>query len=181
MASGDGSVRTGKYISDNFVPRDDNSVTVWIALDNADEASGVVEYARGSHQWERARTKASFHDGAGVDPVTRAAAAAGVELVVDRHEVPACSAVFHHQDVWHGSAANASPDRPRRALGLHYIRDDVKFRRDPDYIYGRYDLGDGVVHDAFFPRVYPASPAVARRLGVTVDRRRSSSDAAPSS
>ena len=79
--------------------------------------------------------------------------------------------------------ANQSPDRPRRALGLHYIRDDVRFRRDPDpdYIYGRYDLGDGVVHDAFFPRVYPASPMRARRLGVTVDRRRSSSDAAPSS
>ena len=167
----------GKYISDNFVPRDDNSVTVWIALDNADEATGVVEYARSSHKWPRATSKASFHDGAGVDPVARAAAAAGVEVVVDRHEVSACSAVFHHQDVWHGSDANRSPDRPRRALGLHYIRDDVKFRRDPDYIYGRYDLGDGVVHDAFFPRVYPASPAVARRLGVTVDRRRSSRDA----
>ena len=170
----------GKYISDNFTPRDDNSVTVWIALDAADETTGVVEYARGSHKWERASTKASFHDGAGADPVARAAAAAGVEVVVDRHEVPSCSAVFHHQDVWHGSAANVSPDRPRRALGLHYIRDDVKFRRDPDYIYGRYDLGDGVVHDAFFPRVYPASPMRARRLGVTVDRRRSSSDAAPS-
>ena len=44
----------GKYISDNFVPRDDNSVTVWIAFDDADEATGVVEYARGSHRWPRA-------------------------------------------------------------------------------------------------------------------------------
>ena len=88
-----------------------------------------------------------------------------------------CMHAANHHDVWLGSAANRSPDRPRRALGLHYIRDDVKFRRDPDYIYGRYDLGDGVVHDAFFPRVYPASPMRARRLGVTVDRRRSSSDA----
>ena len=35
----------GFYISDNFVPRDDNSVTVWIALDDADETSGVVSYA----------------------------------------------------------------------------------------------------------------------------------------
>ena len=177
-ASGVSYHTDGKYISDNFIPRDDNSVTVWIALDDADEATGVVEYARGSHRWPRGdNAAASFHDGAGADPVTRAAAAAGVELTVDRHEVPACSAVFHHQDVWHGSAANRSPDRPRRALGLHYIRDDVKFRRDPDYIYGRYDLGDGVVHDAFFPRVYPASPVRARRLGVTVDRRRSSRDA----
>ena len=52
-----GSYHTdGKYISDNFVPRDDNSVTVWIALDAADEATGVVEYARGSHRWPRAAT-----------------------------------------------------------------------------------------------------------------------------
>jgi len=42
---------------------------------------------------------------------------------------------------------------------LHYVRDDVAFREAPDYIYGRYDLGDGVVHDRFFPRVYSAAGA----------------------
>ena len=31
------------YISDQFTPRDDNSVTVWIALDDADESTGTVE------------------------------------------------------------------------------------------------------------------------------------------
>ena len=38
--------------------------------------------------------------------MTRVAAAAGVEFVVDRHEVSALPAVFHHQDVWHGADAN---------------------------------------------------------------------------
>ena len=162
-ASGVSYHTDGKYISDNFIPRDDNSVTVWIALDDADEASGVVEYARGSHRWPHADSKASFHDGAGADPVTRAAAAAGVELVVDRHAVPACSAVFHHQDVWHGSEVNRSATLHRRALGVHLLRADCAFRAapPPDYIYGRYYRGVREPDDHFFPVVYrPGSEEV---------------------
>ena len=167
--------RDAPYISANFVPEERNSVTVWIALDDADEATGVVEYAPGSHAWADAGAAgvaaASFHDGRGQSPMRAAARAAGVDEAVEvrRCVVPAGSAVFHHQDVWHGSGENGTPDRPRRALGLHYVRDDVTFRPKPDYIYGRYDLGDGVVHDAFFPRVWSAAGAerraADRRLG----------------
>ena len=167
--------RDAPYISANFVPEERNSVTVWIALDDADEATGVVEYAPGSHAWADAGAAgvaaASFHDGRGQSPMRAAARAAGVDEAVEvrRCVVPAGSAVFHHQDVWHGSGENGTPDRPRRALGLHYVRDDVRFRPKPDYIYGRYDLGDGVVHDAFFPRVWSAAGAerraADRRLG----------------
>ena len=52
----------------------------------------------------------------------------------------------------------APPDRPRRAPWPHYIRDDVKFRRDPDYyIYGRYDLGGAVrqLDEAQLRLLYP--------------------------
>lgn len=38
------------YISDQFVPSTENSVTVWIALDDADAENGVVEYVCGSHK-----------------------------------------------------------------------------------------------------------------------------------
>ena len=31
-----------RYISQNFVPVEENSVTVWIALDDADAETGVV-------------------------------------------------------------------------------------------------------------------------------------------
>ena len=31
-----------RYISENFRPLENNSVTVWIALDDADEETGVV-------------------------------------------------------------------------------------------------------------------------------------------
>lgn len=39
----------GAYISDQFVPRENNSVTVWIALDDVTEDMGCLEYAVGSH------------------------------------------------------------------------------------------------------------------------------------
>ncbi|KAL9189074.1 hypothetical protein ACHAXT_011564, partial [Thalassiosira profunda] len=39
------------YISAQFEPYENNSVTLWMALDDADEGTGCVEYAAGSHQW----------------------------------------------------------------------------------------------------------------------------------
>ena len=42
----------GTYISDNFVPRENNCLTVWIALDDADEEHGALQYAPGSHKWQ---------------------------------------------------------------------------------------------------------------------------------
>jgi ectoine hydroxylase-related dioxygenase (phytanoyl-CoA dioxygenase family) len=39
------------YISNQFEPQDNNSVTVWMALDDADEETGCVQYVPGSHLW----------------------------------------------------------------------------------------------------------------------------------
>lgn len=39
------------YISSQFEPLDNNSVTVWMALDDADEETGCVQYVPGSHLW----------------------------------------------------------------------------------------------------------------------------------
>lgn len=155
-AGGVGFHRDSAYISDNFRPRDDNSVTVWIALDDADESTGVVEYVPGSHTWPLVNTS-EFH---GSDD--RFAPLAGMEYEISALKVRAGSAVFHHQDVLHGSGPNTSPDRHRRALVLHFLRHDVKFRTDPppDYIYGRYVLPDvdrTRLFDAFFPLVFASN------------------------
>lgn len=53
-----GHHQDGTYISEQFVPRENNSVTVWIALDDVTEEMGCVEYAVGSHLWqEKVRVK----------------------------------------------------------------------------------------------------------------------------
>lgn len=38
------------YISSQFEPCENNSVTVWMALDDTDEETGCVQYAVGSHK-----------------------------------------------------------------------------------------------------------------------------------
>jgi phytanoyl-CoA hydroxylase len=163
-AGGVGWHQDAAYISDQFVPLDNNSVTVWIALDDADEETGVVQYAKGSHVWSAEGgalhnvAESSFHGSEDLQAsVKDAAAKCGETLDISSVAVPIGSAIVHHQNVWHGSAPNVSRMRPRRALALHLLRKDVMFRPDPkpDYIYGRYQIGDSQhVEDAFFPVLY---------------------------
>ena len=102
-ASGVGWHQDSDYISNQFLPRDQNSLTVWLALDDADAETGVVQYAKGSHRWPLAQvrqdvTESTFHGN--VDPragLRRAAEHAGVDYdaveVEDLH-VPAGMAFF---------------------------------------------------------------------------------------
>ncbi|CAK9041541.1 Probable alpha-ketoglutarate-dependent hypophosphite dioxygenase, partial [Durusdinium trenchii] len=155
------------YISDQFSPREDNSLTMWIALDDADGETGVVEYCPGSHLWPRVGQlvrDSAFHCGDGrVDhrsPALQAARALQLDMPkVVQLQVAAGSAVCHHQDVWHGSGPNQSLLRHRKALGIHFVSADVKWRSSPhpDYIYGRYVLaGEDSPRDEFFPVVVSA-------------------------
>ena len=160
-----------RYISDQFVPHADNSVTLWMGLDNTDDGNGCVQYVKGSHRWRpQAGCTAAYEDAIsqafhcssdGYDKAVYAAAArCGVckdDVEIVGTEVPAGGAILHHQDIWHGSGPNKSTDRLRRALVGHYIRADALFRRSPPptYIYGRYQLGDSsTLHDSFFPVIY---------------------------
>lgn len=155
-----------EYISEQFRPLADNSVTVWMALDNADAGNGAVQYASKSHRWCRAKTNSSslaqrgFHSNQTLDhlrAVRAAADDAGEQLEVVDAAVSRGGCVIHHQDTWHGSSPNKSSNRVRRALVGHFLRADVQFRCEPPpgYIYGRYKLGSSLaLHDCFFPLVY---------------------------
>ena len=164
------------YISDQFQERDDSSVTIWIALDDADESNGAVEYAVGSHRWRlmnatnsgESATTSSFHGSEGdvAQPAYDAASRIGIkppDVELRTMSVPIGSALFHSQDVWHGSRNNGHSTRHRRALAIHLLRRNVSFRTDraPDYIYGRYVMGKGreEVGEAFFPITW--APAAA--------------------
>mmetsp|Transcript_22138 Transcript_22138/g.62241 ORF Transcript_22138/g.62241 Transcript_22138/m.62241 type:complete len:306 (+) Transcript_22138:91-1008(+) len=151
----------GTYIADQFTPREDNSVTLWIALDDADEETGTVEYAVGSHQWpvaDLADGEAGFfgHAQSPRAPAEAAAARAGADLVLESVTVPRGSGLLHHQNTWHGSGPNQSATRHRRALAVHFLAAGVEFRIDPHptYIYGRYWEGHRQLNDVFFPVTY---------------------------
>jgi hypothetical protein len=144
------------YISTQFQPYDNNSVTLWIALDDADKESGCLEYAVGSHLWRpilHCRSESlkeqthpaisSFHGSdemsyrSGLNYAYDAnlsnmkgmnASTEGIDI--QSAPVQAGYAAIHHQDVWHGSGPNTSDVRHRRALVAHYLRGDLKFVDD---------------------------------------------------
>ena len=160
-----------EYISDQFIPRRNNSLTIWVALDDVSEHTGTLQYIRGSHKWKKEEDTAAslavsqIHapsDLAHLSPLQSAASAAGVSasaLLSLHHSVtlPAGSLALHHQDLWHGSGPNFSATVPRRAIALHLLQADVQFRthRPVTYIYGRYvRKGSNEVAADFFPVTY---------------------------
>lgn len=189
----------GAYIADNFLPQQNNCLTMWIALDDADEEHGALQYAPGSHKWpfhEMARdVSASFHVAADetkdeiagqlqpkhLDPLVEAAQRAGqdprvVLQSVQTVAVPAGGLVVHHQQTWHGSGPNRSqqdPPRPRRALVAHLLNGEVQWRTEPPphYIYGRYRIrGESVPREDFFPILYSSQPKIDRTAWLTTSR-----------
>ena len=166
MSTAVGFHQDGSYISDNFVPRENNCLTMWIALDDADIENGALQYAPGSHLWGKDRdvdvAASSFHLGDNDDhfaPLRRAAQLARVDpekavCSVQTVAVAAGEMVVHLQQVWHGSGPNMSTNRRRRALVAHLIDGKVKWRPEPrpHYIYGRYWIrGERNLRQDFFP------------------------------
>ena len=174
----------GVYISDQFEPRYDNCVTVWMPLTDVGPENGTIEYASGSHLWGQKLSddlasatesdfvadsvaEQSFHgEGHYRTPVMEHACALGIdnhELDFVAIEAPAGSLVLHAQDTWHGSAPNLG-DSDRYAVVSHIMKKDLTFREDPppDYIYGRYKRFDSLeVDESFFPEIWPGrSPAI---------------------
>jgi len=170
------------YISNNFEPYDNNSVTLWIALDDVDKDSGCLEYAVGSHKWRPLQHRmdddevvsstnkdiSDFHSSdelsyrKGLSTASQLAGVPADKIEVDMVPVKEGYAILHHQDVYHGSAPNMG-QRHRRALVAHYLRGDVSFRQGngnvpfggATYIYGRYKRYNSVeLDETFFPIIY---------------------------
>jgi phytanoyl-CoA hydroxylase len=74
-------------------------------------------------------------------------------------EVPAGSCVFHCGEVWHGSAANSTGDRMRRAIGVHMLPANARFSDRPGgYIYRRYQrTDDPTLDESYFPILWSRS------------------------
>ncbi|MCA9126625.1 MAG: phytanoyl-CoA dioxygenase family protein [Planctomycetales bacterium] len=112
---------------DNFYfgPNDlDATLTVWIALDDATIENGCLYYADGSQL------------GPVYDHVAPADAPFNLQIPADKladfsmtpAPVPAGGVSFHHGNTWHQSSNNSSV-KPRRAVAMHFLRNDAKLIR----------------------------------------------------
>lgn len=127
------------------MPYHGNSVTLWLALDDADAGNGGLTYAVGSHEWNvelegngaRKRVtddERTFMGGTSdtfSTPVSLAASNNGVEDlegILVTPNVTAGGGLLHNQDTWHGSGVNGSVDRHRRAIAIHYVDGECKWR-----------------------------------------------------
>jgi phytanoyl-CoA hydroxylase len=168
--------RDSDYISSQFSPTKDNSVTIWIALDDVESATGTLQYAVGSHKWHKVDNKpnltSAFHNPESNNNSANKAAHYQSALMTEYEaqknvpflqledvELAAGGVSIHHQDLLHGSNANMSNNRERRTLAVHLINGDVKFHSnhsEVSYIYGRYKLRDSVeLLEDFFPITWP--------------------------
>jgi phytanoyl-CoA hydroxylase len=96
-------------------------LTAWVALDDADETNGCMSMVPGSHQWgdhvafllatERFEHLPAMCEGHSVVPELRPVKAGHVH--------------YHHALTWHGSNLNRT-DRPRRAIGIHYMTEQTR-------------------------------------------------------
>jgi ectoine hydroxylase-related dioxygenase (phytanoyl-CoA dioxygenase family) len=121
-----------------------------MALDDADEETGCVEYAIRSHKWRpilhqentnsstelelnrSAEATSSFHSSDETsyrDSLTKAAKSFGVtDHTINSVPTKEGHTILHHQEIWHGSGRNVSTTRHRHALVAHYIHGDVTFQ-----------------------------------------------------
>ncbi len=105
-----------------FGPNDpEGMVTVWIALDDADEGNGCLYYADGSNLG--ATIPHTAPEGEPFNLLIPDDAAAAYEMTPA--PVPRGGVSFHHGNTLHQSSDNQS-DRPRRACAIHYGNGNVE-------------------------------------------------------
>ncbi len=98
-----------------------NAVTAWIALDDADADNGCMTMVPGSHLWGNAITHLHTVKSIAEMPATWEHRSTPSRLC----PVPAGAVHFHHSLTWHGSHNNSSA-RPRRAIALHFMNEQVR-------------------------------------------------------
>lgn len=176
--------RDATYISDQFSPQQDNSITVWLPLDDVTLESGTIEYLSESHRWDIDPSKAlsSFHS-ANADTCPRSnflcslRSSIGSQLDEEPSfqfvEIPRGGVVFHHQNTFHGSGVNHTAAQMRRALVIHTLRGNTTFSptRSSSYIYGRYQLKERPqeLNESFFPVCWSSGGKAPNRRSKWLD------------
>jgi phytanoyl-CoA hydroxylase len=100
-----------------------DAMTVWLALDDADEDNGCMRMVPGSQAWGNTIKFVHSEMGDFYNPATEYQ---GKPLEVRSARVPAGSVHYHHSFTYHGSGNNTC-GRPRRALAMHFITEKTTY------------------------------------------------------
>ena len=111
----------------------DQVLTIWVALDVTTQASGALEFIRGSHKWKRffqpevfGKTEtAEYEVNADYEPMIDVDAQRSEYDIISFDLDPGDVYVFHGLTV-HGAGGNYSHDR-RRGYAVRYTGDDVTY------------------------------------------------------
>lgn len=147
-----------------FWPADGSKIlSIWIALDPVDPESGGVEYLRGSHRRPQ-RYRPTQPD----TPATQRmrnmdlppAPNASKDATADRITwiMEPGDAILFSALTLHGAGPNRRTDRPRRAVVIRYIGDDVRFVAGPHTL--EFDENPGLMHgEPFAGPLFPLASA----------------------
>lgn len=148
----------------------DQQCTVWVPLDAASPASGMVRWVRGSHlDPVEYRPNLFVTD----DPITGTMGEPVPDVLVTpdlasrliTFDVGPGDITVHHARTLHGAPANTSASR-RRALSVRYCGDDVRYRHKPGLPSRpeRAEVTDGDrLTDPWCPQAWPRRPPPAHR------------------
>ncbi len=127
-------------------------LTCWVALDDATEENGCLQYVPGSHRWGLLQKPelAGNMDGI-MDYLNDAQKQAFKPIPV---AVRAGHATFHHPLLLHGSYENKSP-RSRRAFVLNAFADGTCSNTDESLLQGTPAVGKGAkMEGTFYPLLF---------------------------
>ena len=146
----------------------DKCCTAWVPLDAIHADNGMMGYVRGSHRWPTHAANGFVTQtplgGSPLPKLPDIEGGAGDFDIVYYAAQPG-DVIVHHANTVHGATGNSSP-RDRRALSLHYLGDDVRYREREGVALdaGKSPtLGNGAVMDSEeFPRVWTRAEGYAR-------------------
>lgn len=113
----------------------DQVLSLWVALDDVDTASGGLEFVAGSHRWPEQFTAVGIvptpemHDPAHVDAPSDQELRRHYRVIADR--LCAGDGVAFHARTLHFAGGNATADRRRRGFVTRWVGEDVVYAPRP--------------------------------------------------
>jgi len=141
---------------------------IWIPLDKVTRDNGGMEYIRGSHLWDKTYAP-NLLISQTADPTSPYEKMPDIEANIDKYDVISFDVnpgdvIIHHIMTVHGSGANTSRTKTRRAIALRYCGDDVRYFDKPGaidqpYISHHLKNGDRLIADDY-PLVWGQLPVL---------------------